>query len=443
MGLDQIVKIAILGAGESGVGAAILAKQKGHKVFVSDKGLIKDVYKAELAQYGIPFEEGNHDHERILAMDLIIKSPGIPDKAPLLQEIIGKGLPVISEIEFAARYTRSFTIGITGSNGKTTTTNLVYHLLATAGMDVAMGGNVGKSFARIVAERDYPFYVLELSSFQLEGIREYRPDIAMMLNITPDHLDRYDYQLEKYAAAKFNIVKAQQAEDTFLYNADDPNVGGQLEHYPTQAKAVPISFQMTEGTRLKVGGYTFDMSTTPLMGRHNYMNALFAVQVALQVGIAPERIQEGLNTFVNAPHRLEKVATVEGVEYINDSKATNVDSVYYALEAMSRPTVWIVGGQDKGNDYEPLLEFVKAKVKAVVCMGLDNRKIVQCFSGIVENIVETGSAVEAVTTAARLASPGDTVLLSPACASFDLFKNYEDRGNQFKAAVFTMMNDEL
>jgi UDP-N-acetylmuramoylalanine--D-glutamate ligase len=438
MGLEQILKIAILGAGESGVGAAILAKQKGHKVFVSDKGQIKEHYKAELNQHGIAFEEGSHDQERILAMSLIIKSPGIPDKAPLLQEIHRKGLPVISEIEFAARYTQSFTIGITGSNGKTTTTNLIYHLLATAGKDVAMGGNVGKSFARIVAERDYTFYVLELSSFQLEGIQEYRPDIAMLLNITPDHLDRYEYQLEKYAAAKFNIIKAQEATDTFLYNAHDPILGGLRENYPTLAKTLPLSFQMTEGTRLNIGGFNFEMSTTPLMGRHNYMNALFAVQTALQIGIAPKVIQEGLNTFLNAPHRLEKVATVNGVNYINDSKATNVDSVYYALEAMTQPTVWIVGGQDKGNDYGPLLDFVKAKVKAIVCMGLDNSKIVQTFSGMVENIVETRSAVEAVQKAAQFASTGDTVLLSPACASFDLFQNYEDRGNQFKAAVLKL-----
>ncbi len=435
MSLDQKLNIAILGAGESGVGAAILALQKGHRVFVSDKGQIKEQYKTELNQQGITFEENNHDHDRILAADLIIKSPGIPDKAPLLQEIFQKGLPVISEIEFAARYTQHFTIGITGSNGKTTTTNLTHHLLAKAGLDVAMGGNVGKSFARIVAERDHAYYVLELSSFQLEGIQEYRPDVSMILNITPDHLDRYNYQLENYAAAKFNIVRAQQDGDTFLYNADDPNVGGQLQKYPTKAKPVAISSSMTEGTRLKVGGFTFEMSTTPLMGQHNYMNALFAIQTALQLGIAPAVIQEGLNTFVNAPHRLEKVATVNGVEYINDSKATNVDSVYYALQAMAKPTVWIVGGQDKGNDYGPLLDFVKAKVKAIVCMGLDNRKIVQSFSGVIHTIVETGSAVEAVQQATQLASAGDTVLLSPACASFDLFKNYEDRGNQFKAAV--------
>ena len=442
MSLDQRLNIAILGAGESGVGAAILALQKGHTVFVSDKGQIKEQYKTELNQQGITFEEGSHDHEHILAADLIIKSPGIPDKAPLLQEIFQKGLPVISEIEFAARYTQHFTIGITGSNGKTTTTNLTHHLLAKAGLDVAMGGNVGKSFARIVAERDHAYYVLELSSFQLEGIQEYRPDISMILNITPDHLDRYNYQLENYAAAKFNIVRAQEARDTFLYNADDPHVGGQLQKYPTRAKPVAISSSMTEGTRLKVGGFTFEMSTTPLMGQHNYMNALFAVQTALQLGIAPAVIQEGLNTFVNAPHRLEKVATVNGVEYINDSKATNVDSVYYALQAMTKPTVWIVGGQDKGNDYGPLLDFVKAKVKAIVCMGLDNSKIVQSFNGVIDTIVETGSAVEAVQQATRLASVGDTVLLSPACASFDLFKNYEDRGEQFKAAVFGVMSDE-
>lgn len=443
MGLKKKLNIVILGAGESGVGAAILALKKGHIVFVSDKGQIKEQYKAELKQHGIPFEEGQHDHEFILGADLIIKSPGIPDKAPLLQEILQKGLPVISEIEFAARYTKNFTIGITGSNGKTTTTNLVYHLLAKAGLDVAMGGNIGKSFARIVAEKNHDYYVLELSSFQLEGIKEYRPDISMILNITPDHLDRYEYKLEKYAAAKFNIIQAQRSTDIFLYNADDPNVGGQLETYPTEAKAVAISSKMTEGTRLDVGGFSFEMSTTPLMGQHNYMNALFAVQTALQLGIKAEVIQEGLNTFVNAPHRLEKVATVNGVAYINDSKATNVDSVYYALQAMTQPTVWIVGGQDKGNDYGPLMDFVKAKVKAIVCMGVDNSKIVKSFNGVIDTIVETGSAVEAVKQSAHLAIAGDTVLLSPACASFDLFNNYEDRGEQFKAAVLGLMNDEL
>lgn len=438
MGHKKKLNIVILGAGESGVGAAILALKKGHIVFVSDKGQIKEQYKAELKQHGIPFEEGQHDHEFILGADLIIKSPGIPDKAPLLQEILQKGLPVISEIEFAARYTKNFTIGITGSNGKTTTTNLTYHLLAKAGLDVVMGGNVGKSFARIVAEKNHDYYVLELSSFQLEGIQKYRPDISMILNITPDHLDRYEYKLEKYAAAKFNIIQAQRPGDIFFYNADDPNVGGQLGNYPTEAKAVAISSTMTEGTRLNVGGFSFEMSTTPLMGQHNYMNALFAVQTALQLGISAEVIQEGLNTFVNAPHRLEKVATVKGVAYINDSKATNVDSVYYALQAMTQPTVWIVGGQDKGNDYGPLMDFVKAKVKAIVCMGVDNSKIVKSFDGVIDTIVETGSAVEAVQQSARLASTGDTVLLSPACASFDLFKNYEDRGEQFKAAVLQL-----
>jgi UDP-N-acetylmuramoylalanine--D-glutamate ligase len=438
MSLEKKLSIAILGAGESGVGAAILATQKGHTVFVSDKGQIKEQYKSELNQLGVPFEEGSHDEERILAADLVIKSPGIPDKVPLLQAVLQKGIPMISEIEFAARYTQNFTVGITGSNGKTTTTNLIYHLLAKAGLDVAMGGNVGKSFARILAERDYPYYVLELSSFQLEGVREYRPNIAMILNITPDHLDRYEYQMGKYVAAKFNIIRAQEPRDIFLYNADDPNVGGQLEKYPTQAQLVPISAQMVEGTRLNVGEHSFEMSTTPLLGRHNAMNALFAVRTALHLGLAPESIQAGLNNFENAPHRLEKVATVQGVNYINDSKATNVDSVYYALEAMIQPTVWIVGGQDKGNDYGPLLDFVKAKVKAIVCMGVDNRKIVESFHGVIDTIVETRSAAEAVQTAARLASTGDTVLLSPACASFDLFKNYEDRGEQFKAAVLEL-----
>jgi UDP-N-acetylmuramoylalanine--D-glutamate ligase len=434
MSTDKL-NIAILGAGESGVGAAILALQKGHQVFVSDKGQIKDNYAEELSQLGIPFEAGSHDEARILAADLVIKSPGIPDKAPLMQAILAKGIPVIAEIEFAARYTQNFTVGITGSNGKTTTTNLLYHLLATAGLDVAMGGNVGKSFARILAERDYPYYVLELSSFQLEGIVDYRPNISMILNITPDHLDRYEYQMEKYAAAKFNIVKQQRGSDFFLYNADDEQSGGKREHYPTAAQAVAISANLIEGSLLNVDGYKFDMQTTALMGRHNYMNALFAVKTCLLMGLDPASIQEGLNSFVNAPHRLEKVAEIAGVEFINDSKATNVDSVFYALQAMSRPTIWIVGGQDKGNDYSPLFEFVADKVKAIVCMGVDNSKIIQAFTGQCDTIVETRSAQQAVEQSYKLAETGDTVLLSPACASFDLFKNYEDRGEQFKAAV--------
>jgi UDP-N-acetylmuramoylalanine--D-glutamate ligase len=434
MSSDKL-NIAILGAGESGIGAAILALHKGHQVFVSDKGQIKDNYAEELSQLGVPFESGSHDEARILAADLVIKSPGIPDKAPLMQAILAKGIPVIAEIEFAARYTQNFTVGITGSNGKTTTTNLLYHLLATAGLDVAMGGNVGKSFARIVAERDYPYYVLELSSFQLEGIVDYRPNISMILNITPDHLDRYEYQMEKYAAAKFNIVKQQRGSDFFLYNADDEQSGGKREHYPTAAQAVAISANMIEGSLLKVEGYEFDMQTTALMGRHNYMNALFAIKTCLLMGIDPASIQEGLDSFVNAPHRLEKVAEITGVEFINDSKATNVDSVFYALQAMTRPTIWIAGGTDKGNDYSPLFDFVADKVKAIVCMGVDNSKILTAFAGRCETIVETRSAQEAVEQSYKLAQAGDTVLLSPACASFDLFKNYEDRGEQFKAAV--------
>jgi UDP-N-acetylmuramoylalanine--D-glutamate ligase len=427
--------IVVLGAGESGVGAAILAKKSGYQVFVSDRGQVKSTYKEELEQHGIPYEEGQHDHPRILTAGLVVKSPGIPDTAPLLMEINQAGIPVISEIEFAGRFTKNFIVGITGSNGKTTTTKLTYHLLHTGGLDVAMGGNVGKSFARIIADRDYPYYVLELSSFQLENIEQFRPDIAMILNITPDHLDRYNYVMDNYINAKFNIVRNQRAEDLFLYNNEDPNVAGKISDYNPKNRQTAISEKNIYTERLKVGDQEFDLSTSALKGRHNAMNALFAIQTALTLGLDPEVIQTGLNTFVNAPHRLEKVAVIDGVTYYNDSKATNVDSVYYALQAMTAPTIWIVGGQDKGNDYAPLLEFVKDKVKAIVCLGVDNAKIIQVFAGMVPQIVETRSAIAAVLAASELATTGDVVLLSPACASFDLFKNYEDRGDQFRAAV--------
>lgn len=437
MSLDQKLNIAILGAGESGVGAAILALQKGHEVFVSDKGQIKEQYKTELNQQGIAFEEGSHDHDRILAADLIIKSPGIPDKAPLLQEIFQKGLPVISEIEFAARYTQHFTIGITGSNGKTTTTNLIYHLLAKAGLDVAMGGNVGKSFARIVAERDFAYYVLELSSFQLEGIQEYRPDISMILNITPDHLDRYAYKMDNYVRSKFRIARNQQSNNLLLLNGDDPNI----EEFRTQsglilqARVEEIQQSQLQNQLVKIDNQYFNLKTTNLRGPHNAFNAACALRAALALGAQVATLQAALETFTPPPHRLEQVAVIEGITYINDSKATNVDSVYYALQAMNTPTVWIVGGQDKGNDYAPLLELVRQKVKAIVCMGLDNEKIRRFFGPLHIPIAETKSALAAVQKSKEWAASGDTVLLSPACASFDLFNNYEDRGEQFKKAV--------
>ncbi len=431
--------IVVLGAAESGVGAAILAASKGFEVFVSDRGPIKKSYQSQLAAHGIPYEEGQHTEERIFEAQEVIKSPGIPDTVPLVKALAERNIPVISEIEFAGRYTSARIVGITGSNGKTTTTLLTHHLLQTAGVNVGLAGNVGVSFAAHVAQHPpVDWYVLELSSFQLDGIREFRPDIAMLLNITPDHLDRYDYQLANYAGSKFRIAMNQREGDLFLYNDSDPNVRlfGEGRHFA--AKAVPLTTEQVHGQQIEVAGSRFDLSKTQLRGPHNAMNAVFAVQTAKAIGISDEAIMEGLKTFKPAPHRLEKVAELDGVEYINDSKATNVDSVYYALQAMDRPTVWIAGGQDKGNDYGPLLDLVKEKVKAIVCMGLDNSKIVSVFAPLVAEIRETRSAAEAVKTAQALAKPGDTVLLSPACASFDLFNNYEDRGDQFRKAVIDL-----
>ncbi|MDZ4680613.1 MAG: UDP-N-acetylmuramoyl-L-alanine--D-glutamate ligase [Saprospiraceae bacterium] len=436
--------IVVLGAAESGVGAAILAAAKGFEVFVSDRGEIKDSYKNLLVKHGIPYEEGQHTHERIFQATEVIKSPGIPDTVPLVKALEERSIPVISEIEFAGRYTAAKIIGITGSNGKTTTTLLTHHLLKTAGLNAGLAGNVGFGFAAHVAlELAVDYYVLELSSFQLDGIRAFRLDIAMLLNITPDHLDRYAYKLENYADAKFRIAMNQREGDLFLYNASDPNVRlfGVKHHF--ESKAVALTTDQVHGAKIEVEGSVFDLSQTQLRGSHNAMNALFAVQTAKALGIGDDAIHAGLKTFKPAPHRLEKVADLDGVEYLNDSKATNVDSVFYALQAMDRPVVWIVGGQDKGNDYEPLMPWVKEKVKAIVCMGVDNSKIVSTFAPIIAEIRETRSAVDAVKTAQQLAKPGDAVLLSPACASFDLFKNYEDRGDQFRAAVLDLINKDI
>ncbi|MCB0571646.1 MAG: UDP-N-acetylmuramoyl-L-alanine--D-glutamate ligase [Phaeodactylibacter sp.] len=429
------MNLVVLGAGESGVGAAILAKQKGHNVFVSDKGAISEKYQRELESHGIAYEQQQHSWERIAQADEAVKSPGIPDRVPIIQQLVGKGVPVISEIEFAGRYTTAKLMGITGSNGKTTTTKLAFHLLATAGLDVAMAGNVGNSFARIVSEEQHDYYVLELSSFQLDGIDTFRPDIAMLLNITPDHLDRYDYEMQNYIRSKFRIAKAQRPEDFLLYNAEDENIGTYMQQHSLLPALEPISSRMIDGQLLHVGGSTFDMAQSSLRGRHNYMNALFAIRAAMLWGAGNEAIQRGLGTFATVEHRMESVAVINGVEYINDSKATNVDAVFYALEAMTRPTVWIAGGQDKGNDYGPLMELVRTKVRLMICLGVDNKKLIDTFGGIVTAIEEARSAEEAVSKAAQLAQAGDVVLLSPACASFDLFKNYEDRGRQFKEAV--------
>lgn len=428
----------ILGAGESGVGAALLAKKLGQRVFVSDNGIIKEQYKRELKNNAIPNEEGRHSWDRIFEADEVIKSPGIPDSVPLITELQAKGIPVISEIEFASRYTNASLIGITGSNGKTTTTLLCYHLLKSGGLKVGMAGNVGKSFARAVAENGDKLYVLELSSFQLDGVRNFRPQVAILLNITPDHLDRYGYNMEDYIESKFRIIGNQKAEDWFFYNGDDANIRAWLKERAIRPKMVEISKRMIRKGQLQLDDAVFDMNKSQLKGIHNSLNALFAIKVARHYGLGDEVIQKALDSFVNLAHRMESVAVVKGVEYINDSKATNVEAVYYALQAMEKPIVWIVGGQDKGNHYEALLPMVEKKVKAIVCLGLDNDKIVESFSPYIKIIEETDSAAEAVKVAAIYAEKGDVVLLSPACASFDLFKNYEDRGDQFKTVVLRL-----
>lgn len=437
------MKVVILGAAESGVGAAILAQQSGFDVFVSDKGQIKDHYKRELEARAIPYEEGQHTWEKMAGADEVVKSPGIPDKAPLVKEFVARGIPVISEIEFASRYTRANILAITGSNGKTTTTMLTYHLAKTGGIDAVMAGNVGLSFAACVADHRQPdWYVLEVSSFQLDGIRTFRPKVAMLLNITADHLDRYDYLLDNYVRSKFRIAMNQQPKDVFLYNSDDANTAAYMKDQTFAPELIPLHQGLIDGKLLRLEGQLYDLGNTQLKGIHNAMNALFAIRGALEMGLSPEVIQHGLNTFVPVPHRLEKVAEIDGVEYINDSKATNVDSVYYALQAMEKPVVWIAGGQDKGNDYAPLMPFVTEKVKAVVCLGVDNAKLFQTFNELVKgHIVDTKSMAEAVGAAHDLAARGDVVLLSPACASFDLFKNYEDRGDQFRNEVQKLISE--
>jgi UDP-N-acetylmuramoylalanine--D-glutamate ligase len=436
-------KIVILGAGESGVGAALLAKQKGFDVFVSDKSDIKENFKKELIEAQIPYESGQHTEGVILSAHEIIKSPGIPDKAPLIQAAKAKGISIIGEIEFAYRYIdKSKIIAITGSNGKTTTTSLTYHLLKTAGLDVAVGGNIGKSFARLLAEEETHYiYVLELSSFQLDDIKTFQPYIAMLLNITPDHLDRYDYKMQNYVASKFRITKNQTEDDIFIFNKDDKEIKAFMDKNAIQANEWDISTHF-EGDILRG---RFDMTKTPLKGPHNYFNASCAIAAAIVCGVGDTKIQQGLETFKNAPHRLEFVATIEGIEFINDSKATNVDSVYWALRAMSKPTVLILGGQDKGNDYTQILALVKEKVIGVVAMGIDNQKIMDFF----KTNIDTKSIKEALDKSIEIAkkylqdnkgenTEGVTILLSPACASFDLFKNYEDRGEQFKKEVLAL-----
>lgn len=437
--------IAILGAGESGIGAAILAMKKGWNVFVSDFGTIPEMYKEVLEEKGFEWEEMRHTESRILTADLVVKSPGIPDTADLIKKLNEAGIKVISEIEFAGYYTDAFKICITGSNGKTTTSMLTYHILKKAGFNVGLAGNVGDSFAKLVAEESYDYYVLELSSFQLDGMSDFKADIAILLNITPDHLDRYEHKMENYINSKFRIIKNQTADDWFIYNKDDKNITGWLETASIKAKEAPFSLS----DKLEQGGYlnkeqitinikdqfTMSIHELALKGKHNVQNSLASGITSRILEIRKESIRESLSDFVNVEHRLEFVAKVHGIEFINDSKATNINSTWFALESMDNPTVWIVGGVDKGNDYAELLDLVKDKVKAIICLGKDNKKIKDTFTGVVENIVEANNAMEAVAYGYRLAKKDETVLLSPACASFDLFENYEERGNEFKKAV--------
>ena len=442
-----MTKMIILGAGESGVGAAILAAREGYLVFVSDAGKIAEKYKSVLSEKGIEFEEGKHSDERIFQADEVMKSPGIPEKSSLVIQIRSKGIPVISEIELAYRHKgKSRILGITGSNGKTTTTSLAYHICNHGGLDCALVGNIGVSIARQIAEDPKEWYIVELSSFQLDDIHEFRPDIAILTNITEDHLDRYEYKFENYIKSKFSIVKNQTKADFFIYCADDPVIGQHIKEFPFQSNPLPYTMQQEPSQggfirngqmNLQAGNENLRMSIYDfaLKGIHNQYNTMAAGLAAVTIGIRKEKIREAVQSFESLEHRMEYVATVRGVEFINDSKATNVNSTWYALESMQKPVVLILGGIDKGNDYSLMRDLVKDKVKAIVCMGLDNRKIHEAFQNDVPVIVNTGSAREAVRSSFHLADKGDVVLLSPACASFDLFKNYEDRGNQFKEAV--------
>ena len=439
-------KLVILGGGESGVGTALLGKQKGYEVFVSDKGSIANKYKEVFLNNEIDFEEKNHTESKILIADVVMKSPGIPDTVPLILKLKEKRIKVISEIEFAAKYTDANIIGITGSNGKTTTTLLTHHILKSAGLNVGVAGNIGDSFAQQVAEESYDNYVLELSSFQLDGIEDFNCHIAILTNITPDHLDRYEYDFDKYIASKFRITKNQKATDYLIYDADDEAINNWLKTNKTKAKLVPFSlekeleygaFLKNNNITININKDTFNMpiSSLSVKGKHNVKNAMAATMAAQLLSARKQVIKESLEDFEGVEHRLENVAKVYGVEYINDSKATNVNATFYALECMDKQTVWIVGGVDKGNDYNDLLPLVREKVKAIVCLGLDNEKIKNTFGNVVDIVVETAGAEEAVKVAHKLSEKGDAVLLSPACASFDLFENYEDRGRQFKKAV--------
>ncbi|GEM51021.1 UDP-N-acetylmuramoylalanine--D-glutamate ligase [Empedobacter brevis NBRC 14943 = ATCC 43319] len=439
-------RLVVLGGGESGVGTAILAKKENLDVFLSDMGQIKNNYKQLLEEYGIAYEEGQHTEELILNADEVMKSPGIPKKAALIQKLEKKGISIISEIEFASRYTDAKIIAITGSNGKTTTTSLMFHILKQAGLNVGLGGNIGKSFAKSVAEDNFDYYVLEVSSFQLDDIKTgFKPYVSILLNITPDHLDQYEYQFDLYAKSKFRITENQDENDYFIYNLDDPKIMEMIDQMNIRANRKP--FTMKDATNeayadnelFRVndsnGDFTMLVNNLGLIGKHNVSNSLAAAVAAKIIEINNEELRKSLSDFKSVEHRLEPVLTIGGIDFINDSKATNVNATYFALESMTKPIVWIVGGKDKGNDYNEVLPFVKKKVKAIVCLGVDNSKLVEFFSPYIETIIETNTMKDCVEQSYKLATKGEAVLLSPACASFDLFSGYEDRGNQFKENV--------
>lgn len=438
--------VAILGAGESGVGAAILAQKKGYDVFVSDLGTVKEKYAGILSDYGIDFEGGQHTENKILNAELVVKSPGIPDTAPLIQKLKEKAIPVISEIEFGGRFTSAKTICITGSNGKTTTTLLTYHILKNAGLNVGLAGNVGKSFAWQVAEDNYDVYVIELSSFQLDGMYDFRADVAVLMNITPDHLDRYNYEMQNYIDSKFRVLQNQRSDDYFIYCDDDEVVKKEIEKRQITPVQIPFGLGVAkspgsgvEENRIVINfnqkQFSMSILDLSLQGKHNTYNSMAAGIASMVFQIRDEQLRESLSDFKGVEHRLERFLKVHGIEFVNDSKATNVNSSWYALESMHKPVVWIVGGVDKGNDYSILQGLVTEKVKAIVCLGKSNAKLHDAFGDCVADVVDASSMEEAVKAAYYLARNGDTVLLSPACASFDLFENYEDRGNQFKKEV--------
>ena len=439
-------RLVILGGGESGAGTAILGVKEGFEVFVSDKGKIKEKYKSVFEELKIDWEEEQHTEAKILNAEVVMKSPGIPETVSIVKQLVEKGIPVISEIEFAAAFTSAKIIGITGSNGKTTTTKFVHHILKNAGIKVGMAGNVGDSFAKQVAETTPDWFVLELSSFQLDGIKDFRPDISVLTNITPDHLDRYEHKLENYVFSKFRIAENQTEKDFFIYDLDDEIITSWLEKNPVKAQKLPFSLQQkvengsyieNQNIIVNIKNNQFNMPTTKLglQGKHNTKNAMAAATVSQLLRIRKETIRESMESFQGVEHRLEKVLKINNVQYINDSKATNVNATFYALESMESETIWIVGGVDKGNVYDDLLPLVNEKVKAIICLGVDNQKLMQNFGNCVDTMVETQSMKEAVRMAYSLAEKGNSVLLSPACASFDLFENYEDRGRQFKEAV--------